>query len=148
MSPATSAPLRATVRVLRKYAADQDRVFDAWLDPTKACRFLFATPQGKMIKAEIDPRVAGRFLFVERRDGSDVEHHGQYLEIDRPHRLAFAFWLPQYSPEKTIVQLDFAPLDLGCVITLTHEGVYEDLVARTEHGWAVILDGLAETLMP
>ena len=149
MSPAAvSVPPRATVRVPRKYAADQERVFDAWLDPAKASRFLFATPTGRMIKAEIDPHLGGRFLFVERRDGTDVEHHGQYLEIDRPHRLVFSFWLPQYSSEKTVVELDFAPLDLGCVITLTHEGVYEDFIARTEHGWTMILNGLAETLMP
>ena len=149
MNPgAASAEQRATVRVLRKYAADPDRLFDAWLDPEKARRFLFATPTGKMIKAEIDPRVAGRFLFVERRDGTDVEHHGQYLEIDPPHRLVFSFWLPQYSPDKTVVELDFAPLDLGCVITLTHEGVYDEFVTRTEQGWTMILNGLAETLMP
>jgi uncharacterized protein YndB with AHSA1/START domain len=139
---------RGTVRVSRKYAADQDRVFDAWLDPAMAAHFLFATPTGTMVKAEIDPQVGGRFLFVERRDGMDVEHHGEYLEIDRPHRLVFAFWVPQFSAEKTTVQLDFAPLDLGCVVTLTHEGVFEDFVTRTEQGWTIILNGLAETLMP
>ncbi|HTJ64350.1 MAG TPA: SRPBCC domain-containing protein [Alphaproteobacteria bacterium] len=147
-SAAASAPNRATVRVARKYAADQDRVFDAWLDPTKAAHFLFATPAGTMVKVEIDPRVGGRFRFVERRDGTDVEHRGEYLEIDRPHRLVFSFWVPQFSAEKTTIQLDFAPLDLGCVVTLTHEGVFEDFAARTEQGWTMILNGLAETLMP
>jgi hypothetical protein len=37
---------------------------------------------------------------------------------------------------------------LGCVVTLTHEGVFEDFVTRTEQGWTMILNGLAETLMP
>jgi len=143
-----STAVRGTVRVMRKYAAEPERVFDAWLDPARAGKFLFATPTGTMAKAEIDPRIGGRFLFVDRRDGVDVEHHGDYVELDRPHRLVFRFWLPQYSPEKTTVRIDIAPLDLGSVVTLTHQGVFEDFIARTEQGWTMILNGLAETLMP
>jgi uncharacterized protein YndB with AHSA1/START domain len=139
---------RRTVRVMRKYAADPDRVFDAWLDPGKAGRFLFATPTGTMGKTEIDPRVGGRFLFIDRRDGTDVRHEGEYLEIDRPHRLVFSFLVPQYSTEKTTIHVQVCPLDLGSVVTLTHDGVFEDYFARTEHGWTMILNGLAETLMP
>lgn len=137
-----------TVRVMRKYAAEPDRVFDAWLDPGKAGKFLFATPAGTMVKTEIDPRVGGRFLFVDRRDGSDVRHEGEYLEIDRPHRLVFSFLVPQYSTEKTTIQVQICPLDLGSVLTLTHQGVFEDYIVRTELGWTMILNGLAETLMP
>jgi len=139
---------RRTVRVMRKYAADPDRVFDAWLDPGKAGRFLFATPTGTMGKTEIDPRVGGRFLFIDRRDGTDVRHEGEYLEIDRPHRLVFSFLVPQYSTDKSTIHVQVCPLDLGSVVTLTHDGVFEDYFARTEHGWTMILNGLAETLMP
>jgi uncharacterized protein YndB with AHSA1/START domain len=139
---------RGTVRVMRKYAAEPDRVFDAWLDPGKAGRFLFATPAGTMVKTEIAPRVGGNFLFVERRDGTDVRHEGEYQEIDRPHRLVFSFCVPQYSTEKTTILVQVCPLDLGSVVTLTHDGVFEDYLASTEQGWTMILNGLAETLMP
>jgi uncharacterized protein YndB with AHSA1/START domain len=142
------ATTRGTVRVMRKLAAAPDRVFDAWLDPAKAGKFLFTTPTGTMAKAEIDPRVGGKFLFVDRRDGVDVRHEGEYLEIDRPYSLVFSFSVPQYSTEKTTVRVDIAPLDLGSVVTLTHDGVFEDYIARTEQGWTTILNGLAETLMP
>ncbi len=139
---------RGIVRVMRKYAAEPERVFDAWMNPAKARRFLFATPAGRMVTAEIDPRVGGTFLFVDRRDGTDVRHEGEYLEIDRPHRLVFNFRVPQYSIEKTTIQVQICPLDLGSVVTLTHTGVLEDYLARTEQGWTMILNGLAETLMP
>ncbi len=139
---------RGTVRVMRKYAAEPDRVFDAWLDPGKAGKFLFATPTGTMVKAEIAPHVGGKFLFIDRRDGIDVRHDGEYLEIDRPHRLVFSFWVPQYSMKKTTIQVQVCPLDLGSVVTLIHDGVLEDYIARTEQGWTMILNGLAETLMP
>jgi uncharacterized protein YndB with AHSA1/START domain len=142
------AATRSTVRVMRKYAAEPARVFDAWLDTAKASKFLFATPNGRMMKVKIDPRVGGKFLFVDRRDGTDVRHEGEYLEIERPHRLAFRFSVRRYATENTIVRIQVCPLDLGSVVTLTHVGVLEDDIARTEHGWTTILNGLAETLMP
>jgi uncharacterized protein YndB with AHSA1/START domain len=81
--------------VTHRYAASPARVFDAFLDVQIARRFLFATATGEMITAEIDPRVGGRFTFTERRpDMGDVRHVGEYLEIDRPRRLVFAFGVP------------------------------------------------------
>ena len=73
------------VRVTHRFAAPPERVFDAWLDPKLAGRFLFATPTGQVVKAEVDPKVGGHFNFTDRRpDMGDVEHVGTYLEIDRP----------------------------------------------------------------
>ena len=70
------------VRVTRRFGASPERVFDAWLDPERAGRFLYATAEGEMVRVEIDARVGGRFVIVERRDGQDVEHTGEYLEIE------------------------------------------------------------------
>ena len=137
-----------TVRVIRRLAATPGRVFDAWLDPKKAAKFLFATPTGTMVRAEIDPRIGGAFTLVDRRDGTDVIHTGKYLTIDRPNRLVFSFSVPQFSPDETTVAISVAPMDLGSVVTLTHDGVYEDFAERTEAGWTMILNGLAEALMP
>ena len=137
----------ATVRATHRYDAAPERVFDAWLDPKVAGRFLFATPAGQMIRAETDPRVGGRFTFTDRRpDMGDVEHVGTYIEIDRPRRLVFDFAVPQYEPTLTRITLDFVPSGAGCELTLTHEGVFEEYVTRTEHGWGMILAGLERAL--
>ncbi len=138
---------RATIKVSHAYAHPAEKVFDAWLTPAQAGRFLFATPTGQMVKAEIDARVGGAFLFVDRRDGQDVEHVGEYLEIDRPRRLVFTFGVPAYSAEMTRVTVEIAPRpDGGCELTLTHDGVLPDYAQQTQGGWTMILDGLGKTL--
>src|ERR1700760_298251 len=115
----------AEYSVIHTYDAAPERVFDAWLDPAIACRFLFATPTGEMIRAETDPRVGGKFTFVDRRpDMGDVLHTGEYLQIDRPKRLAFTFGVPEFNPDFTRVTLDFAPAPGGgCHLTLTQSDV-------------------------
>jgi uncharacterized protein YndB with AHSA1/START domain len=136
-------PTTATVCVKRCFTASAEQVFDAWLDPEKARRFLFATPTGQMVRAETDPRVGGRFTFTDRRDGVDVDHTGEYVEIDRPRRLVFTFMVPKYSSESTRVTIAIVPLESGCELTLTHEGVLPEYEARTAEGWSKILAGLA-----
>jgi uncharacterized protein YndB with AHSA1/START domain len=126
--------------------AAPERVFDAWLDPARAGKFLFATATGRMVRVAIDARVGGRFAFVDRRDGEDVEHVGEYLEIDRPRRLVFIFAVPKFSAQATRVAIDIVPAGSGCTLTLAHEGVLPDYADRTEVGWTGILDGLAGAL--
>jgi len=133
------------VIVERQIAASPEMVFDAWLDPQGAGRWLFATPDGVMEKVEIDPRVGGRFTIAERRGGDLAEHFGEYVEIDRPRRLAFDFWT-NFSAERTRVIVIVAPDGDGSLLTLRHEGVWADYEARTRQGWTMILDGLARTL--
>lgn len=72
----------ATVRVTRHFEFSAERVFDAWLDPHKVGRWLFTTPTSQIVRVQIDARVGGGFLIVDRRGGEDVEHTGEYLELD------------------------------------------------------------------
>ncbi|MEP6732667.1 MAG: SgcJ/EcaC family oxidoreductase [bacterium] len=139
-------PKRPTVRVTHRFRASAERVFDAWLDPAHAGKFLFATPGGQMIRIDIDPRVGGQFTFVDRRDGIDVEHRGSYKEIDRPRRLVFTFAVPLYSAEQTRVVVEIEPRGSGCELTLTHERVLPEYEAQTVSGWSAILMALEATL--
>jgi uncharacterized protein YndB with AHSA1/START domain len=140
---------RTTVRVTHRFSASPERVFDAWLDPARAGKWLFATPEGQMVRVEIDRRVGGRFVFTDRRDGEDVEHTGEYLEIDRPRRLVFTFSVEKYEQVVDRVTVDIVPLGSGCELTLTHDmrspGA-EEFASRAEDGWTGILERLDETL--
>ena len=133
--------------VERRIAAPPETVFDAWLDPEIVRHWLFATPDGIMERVKIDPRVGGRFLIAERRGGELAEHFGEYLEIERPHRLVFTFAAIRDSGY-TRVTVTIAPDGEGSRLTLVHEmdpqwAEYED---RTCQGWTTILDGLARNL--
>ena len=134
------------VCVTRRFNTSPERVFDAWLDPDRAAKWLFATPTGEMVRVEIDARVGGSFVFVDRRNGEDVEHTGEYLEIDRPRRLVFTFGVPKYSPLFTRVIIDIVARDDGCELTLTNEDVPPEYLSSNEEGWTRIFDQLVETL--
>jgi uncharacterized protein YndB with AHSA1/START domain len=136
-----------SVRVTHRFSAAPERVFDAWLDPAKAGKFLFATPTGKMVRVEIDARVGGAFVFVDRRDGEDVEHSGEYLEIDRPRRLVFRFRVPKYSPDFAHIAIDIVPAASGCELTLTHSELDSQWTKQAEEGWTMILNSLAANLV-
>jgi uncharacterized protein YndB with AHSA1/START domain len=136
---------KTMVKVTHRYSASAERVFDAWLDPAKARRFLYATPEGEMVRVEIDPRVGGRYTIVERREGEDVEHTGEYVQIDRPRRLVFTLGVPKYSQDVDHITVDIVPLADGCELTLTHE-LDPEWAASTEEGWATILRALATIL--
>lgn len=134
-----------TVRVVRQFSAPAQRVFDAWLDPKTAGTWLFATPTGTMTRVEIDARVGGRFSIV-RRDGEEIEHVGEYLEIDRPRRLVFTFGVPRFSPEMTRVVIEIVPSGPGCELRLTQENVLPDYAERSVQGWTMILENLERSL--
>jgi uncharacterized protein YndB with AHSA1/START domain len=142
-----TAPVILTVT--RDFDAPAERVFDAWLDPADAARFLFATPDGEMLTCEIDPRVGGRALIVERRPSGDAHHRMQFEVIDRPRRLVFLFAAdPAEEGEWTRVSIEIEPKGEACTLKLTHEmdpewAAYEE---QTRKGWSMILAGLARTL--
>jgi uncharacterized protein YndB with AHSA1/START domain len=137
----TADPTRI-VQVTRRFTVSPERVFDAWLRPEIAGKWLFATETGEIVRAELDARVGGKFVFVDRRAGEDIEHVGEYLQIDRPRRLVFTFGVPKYSAEMTRVIIEIAPRAAGCELTLTHEGVLPEYLERTKDGWTMLLGNL------
>ncbi len=133
---------RVAVKVSRRFNATAERIFDSWLDPQRARHFLFTRPGQVVVRAEIDARVGGSFLFIARRDGIEIDHVGKYLEIDRPRRLVFTLRVPTVWADDNRVTVEIDPLETGCELTLTHEGVLPHHESRIESGWTVFLEGL------
>jgi uncharacterized protein YndB with AHSA1/START domain len=133
------------VRVARSYAAPAARVFDAWIDPAVAGRFLFATAARPMTEVKIDAWIGGQFRFAAHRGDTRVEHAGRYLAFARPRLLAFAL-APCDGVGRTRVTIEVASRRAGCRLMLAHEGIPAECAQYFEDRWAGILYGLGETL--
>src|SRR3954470_12342963 len=133
----TEAPISAIVT--RRFVAAPERVFDAWLDPSKINGFMFGSHlrDEEVVRIDLDARVGGAFSFVVRRQGQEFDHVGQYLEIDRPRRLVFTWGVTQDESSSRVI-IEIAPLEQGCDLTLTHEldPAWADYAERAREGWA------------
>ncbi|HEX9772588.1 MAG TPA: SRPBCC family protein [Steroidobacteraceae bacterium] len=140
---------RVTVRVTRRFDAAPERVFDAWLTPTMIEQWMFGPKlrDEKILRIEADARVGGSFSFLVLRQGTEIDHVGHYLEIDRPRRLVFTWGIAQESAEESRVSIDITPLNSGCELELTHvmDAKWAEYADRTRAGWTTMLDALART---
>jgi uncharacterized protein YndB with AHSA1/START domain len=136
------------VRVTRRFDATPERVFDAWLDPATAGRWLFATADGQMQRVQIEARVGGHYAIVERRPNGDAEHFGRYLEIDRPRRLVFTLAMEEDAEQGDRITVEIAADGDGSLLTLTHEMAPEnaEYAKPAESGWTMVLAALARQL--
>ena len=146
------------VRVTHRYNVPAERVFDAWITPAQAGRFLFATRTGNVLYCEIDAQVGGSFTVTDRRptaDGDesffDAQHRGVYVEIDRPHRLAFDFSVEPFSDGATRVTIDIVTLGAQISELVLSHDLGDDETAqvnaeRTRQGWTRMLDQLDKVL--
>ncbi len=135
-----------TLRITRRFDAAPERVFDAWIDPGRAGRWLFTTPTSERHSTDLDVRVGGRWSITDRRDGVDYTALGEYLEIDRPRRLVFSFGMPQFSPLSCNVTVEFVADGDGCILTLSQDSLAPDALDPTKQGWSDMFDALAATL--
>ena len=149
-----------TLRVTHRYSAPAERVFDAWLTPAQASRFLFRTRTGNVMQCMITPEVGGGFTVTDRRptaDGDesvfDVVHMGKYLEIERPRRLVFDLTVLTYTEVTTRVTVDVTPIGpQSCELALTHEMGTPDQPRVAEEnarkGWTTMLQLMERELFP
>jgi uncharacterized glyoxalase superfamily protein PhnB/uncharacterized protein YndB with AHSA1/START domain len=142
LSPAPA--VRARIR--RHFRAQAEDVFDAWIDPAKI-RQWFAPGMGEMRRVDIDARVGGRFSIVQHREHGDATHIGEYLELERPRRLAFT-WRTPPLPDQSRVHIEIGAVADGCELTLTHEMEprWAEHVERIERGWSTQMDAMATML--
>lgn len=149
-------PQPAVARVTRRFAAPLERVFDAWLDADQLRAWMSISerkgPQGEVLRVRIDGRVGGAFSFVVRRNGQELDHIGEYLEVERPRRLTFTWAagpLGQVPPERSRVHIALAPRAGGCEVTLSHEmdPRWAEFVERAQGAWTLMLDAIADTLV-
>jgi len=145
-----SDPVKAIVS--HRFSASAERVYDAWLDPHWIGRWMYG-PQvrnERIVRLATEPRVGGRFSYVIDRQGQQVDHVGEYLELDRPQLLVFTWGTRDSLPDTSRVVVEIvARTDGGCDLTLTHImgaawAGYADKVAGS---WRLMLGTLDRALV-
>jgi uncharacterized protein YndB with AHSA1/START domain len=114
---------RPTVRVIRRFNAPPERLYDAWLDRRMIGRWMFGPPLSEeLLGLAVDARVGGSFSFLVRRRAEEIDHvAGRYLEIDRPRRLVFTWRMAREPDDESRVSIDIVPIKTGSKLILTHE---------------------------
>jgi len=96
--------------------------------------------------AAIEARVGGTFRFEDTSHGVPLVHSGRYVEIAKPHRLAFTLTLSLAPAIATRVAVDIERIGRGCRLALAHLGIPAELAPYMRNRWTGILYGLAVTL--
>jgi uncharacterized protein YndB with AHSA1/START domain len=137
----------APLRIVRVLSASAEEVFDAWIDPESLAVWMCPGSVQRSV-VEVDPRVGGRFRIVMQGPDCDLEHTGEYLVLDRPHRLVFTWISGATEGRSTTVSVELLPRGPGRTeLTLTHEGLRDEATAaKHRSGWGDILDKLGAAL--
>ncbi len=85
-SAVITLPSDTDILITRVFDAPADLVFEAWTTPELVRRW-WGFETSEWLVCDIDLRVGGQWRFVIRDGGMEVGFHGEYREIERPHRL-------------------------------------------------------------
>jgi uncharacterized protein YndB with AHSA1/START domain len=133
------------VEIRRRLPAPIDEVFDWWSEADRLREWM--SPVGT-VEAEVDLRVGGAFRIVMRGGDTVIEHHGSYVEIERPRRLVFTWTSPFTGPEPSLVTVELEPDGPGATrLRLLHAGLPEAAADSHRGGWGSMLDRLAGGLI-
>jgi uncharacterized protein YndB with AHSA1/START domain len=136
----------------RHVSAPPERVFDAFLDPDLVKRWMAVstTPGelGELKRVSLDGHPGGTFSFVDAINGEELEHVGEYREIERPHRLVFTWSLARNPDDVSLVTVDIVPMNSGSGVTLTQEmgDQWTEYINRVVGAWTRKLDSLNAVL--
>ena len=128
------------LEIRRVLPAPPERVFAAWTDAAWLSRWM--SPVGHA-RVDADPRPGGRLHVVMVGGGREIEHVGEFLEVEPPHRLSFT-WSSSYTGDRpSRVTVELAATDGGTRLTLRHERLPAGAASSHRGGWGSMLERLA-----
>lgn len=144
-----NAPIRAIVS--HRFSASAERVYEAWLDPHWIGRWMFG-PQvrnERIVRLAAEPRVGGRFSYVVDRGGLQVDHVGEYLELDRSQLIVFTWGIRNSRSDISRVVVEISErTDGGCDVTVNHimGTAWAGYTSKVSSSWRLMLGALDRLL--
>jgi uncharacterized protein YndB with AHSA1/START domain len=137
------------LRIERTFRAPIERVFDAWTDPEVMRRWLHAGADWETPTAEVELRVGGRIRVVMRNpeDGSSHGMGGEFVLIERPHRLVFTWTFDSHAQNAQLIELELAERDGATTVVMTNSAIAaQERWESQQRGWRLCYDNLERVL--
>lgn len=143
----TDPAMRVAV-VRQRLPVPPEVVFDEWTDAARLAEWMCPRP-ARCLNVEADPRIGGTVAFEVEEAGTTFRVSGNYLTLERPHRVAFT-WSCSTWPDpaiQSVVTVTIEPDGAeGSVMTIEHRLLPPDLLQRHAQGWAIITTQLESRL--
>jgi uncharacterized protein YndB with AHSA1/START domain len=140
-----SPPVAVVERLL---PAPPDAVYDEWLNAEGMTEWMCPRP-AQPTKIVLDPCVGGQIRIDIDDEGFGVTIVGEYLELDRPHKLSFTWHATAWDPADppSVVTVLLAPQgDDQTLMTIHHAQLPPTQFDPHQRGWAVVIDQLISWL--
>ncbi|MED0989795.1 SRPBCC domain-containing protein [Bacillus nitratireducens] len=149
---------KITLTMVRDFDVAPEEIFEAWINPDmmKKC---FFTLEGTNKITKNTPEVGGSWEIVDHRNGKDYRAIGEYIEMNRPEKLAFTFKMPQFSELEDTITVEIMEKQQGSEMIFSQniivpheenwtksdvEKALKDYHDGSEHGWNLMFMGLKE----
>jgi uncharacterized protein YndB with AHSA1/START domain len=125
-----------TARVERLLPVPPADAYDAWVDADRLRRFI--CPEPGTAEVAIDPRPGGPLRIVMAFPDRVRVIEGEYLALERPHRLTFS-WRPQWREPESVVTVSFEPRGSDeTLMTIVHSQLPPASVTDYQRGWGSV----------
>lgn len=132
-----STPSDSEIRMTRLFNAPRQLVFEAMSKPEHVKQWWGRLGEGYSVPVcEIDLRVGGRWRFVNRHPKGEAAFHGEYREIQPPHRIVFTEIFEDFPDSVSVVTSE-----------LTDEGGKTRMTVTVDYGSKEIRDMVMSTGM-
>jgi uncharacterized protein YndB with AHSA1/START domain len=135
--------------VCQRLPAPPDVVYDEWTDAASLAQWMCPRP-ARCLNVEADPRIGGLVGFDIEEDGKTFRVSGNYLTLERPHRVAFT-WSCSTWPDPTVQSVVTVTIEPdgaeASIMTIEHQLLPPALVQQHRHGWTIIAVQLESALV-
>jgi uncharacterized protein YndB with AHSA1/START domain len=124
------------------FQASATSVYDAWITKPVAELWLFKN-QTNDLDFEADLKKGGRFSVAEKDGEKAIDHWGEYLQIERAHKLRFTLEVPAHFEGVSEVTIEVKETPVGTQLNFTQTGID---TSKTGAAWKGMFATLDEVL--